>query len=96
MTCLYWGTRNHAQETYRRVVLRGLMAAKNGPKAPIPASQGAAMLTVVNWPRIRVHLAAFPEDKWPGSCIGCGECANVCPQRIDIPEIMKKFAAMIK
>jgi hypothetical protein len=39
------------------------MAAKNGPKAPIPASQGAAMLTVFNWPRIRVHLAAFPEEE---------------------------------
>ena len=109
MTCLYWGTRNHAQETYRRVVLRGeepettrlnhyrgsefdrmetvdtsagpvrvvtlgdrwdfelvlrgLMAAKNGPKAPIPASQGAAKLTVFNWPRIRAHLAAFPEEE---------------------------------
>ena len=44
----------------------------------------------------RSDMAAFPEDKWPGSCIGCGECAKVCPQRIDIPEIMKKFAAMIK
>ena len=44
----------------------------------------------------RTDLAVFPEDKWPGSCIGCGECAKVFPQRIDIPEIMKKFAAMIK
>ena len=35
------------------LVLRGLMAAKNGPKATIPESQGAAMLTVFNWPRIR-------------------------------------------
>ena len=34
------------------LVLRGLMAAKNGPKATIPESQGAAMLTVFNWPRI--------------------------------------------
>ena len=45
------------------LVLRGLMAAKNGPKAPIPASQGAAMLTVFIWPRIRAHLAAFPEEE---------------------------------
>ncbi len=43
------------------LVLRGLMAAKNGPKATIPESQGAAMLTVFNWPRIRAHLAAFSE-----------------------------------
>ena len=45
------------------LVLRGLMAAKNGPLAPIPESQGAAMLTVFNWPRIRAHLAAFPEEE---------------------------------
>ena len=44
----------------------------------------------------RSDMAAFTEDKWPGSCIGCGECAKVCPQRIDIPKIMKKFASMIK
>ena len=45
------------------LVLRSLMAAKNGPKAPIPKSQGAAMLTVFNWPRIRAHLAIFPEKE---------------------------------
>ena len=45
------------------LVLRGLMAAKNGPTAPIPASQGAAMLTVFNWPRIRAHLELFPEEE---------------------------------
>jgi len=45
------------------LVLRGLLAAKNGPKATIPESQGAAMLTVFNWPRIRAHLAVFPEEE---------------------------------
>ena len=45
------------------LVLCGLMAAKNGPMAPIPASQGAAMLTVFNWPRIRAHLEPFPEEE---------------------------------
>ena len=45
------------------LVLRGLMAAKDGPKALIPASQGAAMLTVFNWPRIHAHLAKFPEEE---------------------------------
>ena len=44
------------------LVLRALMAAKNGPLAPIPKSQGAAMLTVFNWPRIRAHLAIFPAE----------------------------------
>ncbi len=45
------------------LVLRGLMAAKMGPKAEIPDSQGAAMLTVFNWPRIHAHVAAFPESE---------------------------------
>ena len=45
------------------LVLRGLMAAKDGPLTPIPESQGAAMLTVFNWPRIHTHLAAFPEKE---------------------------------
>ena len=36
-------------------------------------------------------LAAVPEDRQPSACIGCGKCAEVCPQRIDIPGIMKDF-----
>ena len=47
------------------LVLRGMMAAKNGPLTPIPATQGAAMLTVFNWPRIRTHLACFPAEEQP-------------------------------
>ncbi len=45
------------------LVMRGLMAAKNGPQAVIPESTGASMLTVFNWPRIRRHLAAFPKEQ---------------------------------
>lgn len=45
------------------LALRGLMAAKDGPLTPIPASQGAAMLTVFNWPRIHAHLALYPEEE---------------------------------
>ncbi|MBO7661962.1 MAG: hypothetical protein J6U01_01165 [Clostridia bacterium] len=44
-------------------VIRGLMAAKDGPLRPVPPSQGAAMLTVFNWPRIHAHLAAYPEEE---------------------------------
>jgi len=46
-------------------VIRGLMAAKEGPLTPVPPSQGAAMLTVFNWPRIHAHLAAYPEEERP-------------------------------
>ena len=45
------------------LVLRGLMAAKAGPMKPVPESQGAAMLTVFNWPRIRAYLEQFPEEE---------------------------------
>jgi len=45
------------------LALRGLMAAKDGAEAVIPESQGAAMLTVFNWPRIHAHLALYPEEE---------------------------------
>ncbi len=45
------------------LVMRGLLAAKSGPLTPIPESEGAAMLTVFNWPRIHAHLAQFPEEQ---------------------------------
>ena len=45
------------------LVIRGLMAAKEGPKAEVPPSQGAAMLFVFNWPRIHAHLALYPANE---------------------------------
>ena len=45
------------------LVLRGLMAAKSGPLEPVPETTGASMLTLFNWPRIKAHLAAFPEEE---------------------------------
>jgi len=41
-------------------------------------------------------LAAFADDKKPSACIGCGSCMQVCPQQIDIPGTMAKFADLIK
>ncbi len=29
------------------------------------------------------------------SCIGCRSCEKVCPQRIEISEMMKDFSGMI-
>lgn len=37
-------------------------------------------------------LAALPDDKQPGSCVGCTSCEQVCPQNIKISEIMADFA----
>ena len=45
------------------LVIRGLMAAKSGPLADVPESQGASMLTLFNWPRIHAHLAGYPEEE---------------------------------
>ena len=40
-------------------------------------------------------LASWDADKLPSACIGCGACAAVCPQQIDIPGTMSKFAEML-
>ena len=40
-------------------------------------------------------VSEFPEDKRPDACIGCGSCAAVCPQKIDIPGVLADFAARL-
>lgn len=40
-------------------------------------------------------LSALPEDKRPSACIGCGSCAAVCPQQIDIPGTLADFASRL-
>ena len=40
-------------------------------------------------------LGAMPPDKHPSACIGCGSCASVCPQQIDIPEALADFARLM-
>ena len=42
-----------------------------------------------------MFVATLPEDKRPGACIGCGSCAAVCPQQIDIPSKLADFAAKL-
>ena len=42
-----------------------------------------------------VRYGALPEDKRADACIGCGQCTRACPQKIDVPGVMKKFAALI-
>ncbi|MDO4345545.1 MAG: aldo/keto reductase [Eubacteriales bacterium] len=41
-------------------------------------------------------LMAVPEEKHPGSCLGCRSCEAVCPQQIKISEIMADFDAKLK
>ena len=45
------------------VFVRCMMAAKEGPKASIPASQGASTLVAFNWPRIYAHREQFMEEQ---------------------------------
>ena len=40
-------------------------------------------------------LGAMPSDKHPSACIGCGACATVCPQQIDIPGALAHFAELM-
>ena len=41
-------------------------------------------------------LAAVPEDKLPGACLGCRSCEAVCPQQIKISEAMADFAKKLQ
>lgn len=45
------------------LVIRDMLAAKDGPETEVPTSQGAAMITAFNWKRINEHLAGFPEEE---------------------------------
>lgn len=40
-------------------------------------------------------LAAYPEEKRPGACIGCRSCEAVCPQQIKISEAMADFVTRL-
>ncbi len=42
-----------------------------------------------------MFVGALPEDKRPAACIGCGSCAAVCPQQIDIPGALAEFASKL-
>ena len=39
-----------------------------------------------------MRLDALPDDKFPTACISCGNCTQICPQKIDIPAVMKAFS----
>ena len=40
-------------------------------------------------------LRALGEDGQPDSCVNCGRCVKLCPQKIDIPKELNKIAAEI-
>ena len=44
---------------------------------------------------VNMYIEALPEDKRPSACIGCGACAAICPQSIDIPAALADLAAHV-
>ena len=42
-----------------------------------------------------MYVGTLPEGKHPAACVGCGSCAGVCPQQIDIPGTLADFAARL-
>ena len=40
-------------------------------------------------------ISRMSDDKKPSACIGCGACAAVCPQQIDIPGTMSEFTELL-
>ena len=40
-------------------------------------------------------LGALEDNKKPQACVGCGKCNPLCPQNIDIAEIMKEFCKLL-
>lgn len=44
---------------------------------------------------VKMQMDGTPAEKWPDKCIGCGACASVCPQHIDIPEVLKEFDELL-
>ncbi|GHV69581.1 oxidoreductase [Spirochaetia bacterium] len=41
-------------------------------------------------------MGAMKPEELPSACIACGSCAKVCPQNIDIPAVLGKFAEALK
>ncbi len=41
-------------------------------------------------------LGALPKEKLPSACLGCRACEAVCPQTIQISEMMSDFASKLK
>ena len=42
-----------------------------------------------------MRLKSIPEQHRPAACISCGKCKELCPQCIDIPDIMEKFTKAV-
>ena len=41
-------------------------------------------------------LDTLPAEKLPTACLGCGKCAQICPQKIDVPAALADFAVKMQ
>ena len=55
----------------------------------------AANADHIVWATLGFTLRAMAESELPASCTGCNNCTRICPQGIDIPAAMQKFAALL-
>ena len=55
----------------------------------------AANADHIVWATLGFTLRAMAESELPTSCTGCNNCTRICPQGIDIPAAMQKFAALL-
>lgn len=53
-----------------------------------------AMVTGADW-RQSMALNAIPKEKWPQECLECGSCVSVCPQNIEIPNVLKELVKLL-
>ena len=53
-------------------------------------------LKFANSMTVPMQMDALPEDKRPSACIGCGACAAICPQKIDIPAALAEMSGMLE
>ena len=47
------------------------------------------------WLVLGFTLNAMEKTEMPSSCSNCGNCKKICPQNIDVPEIMRKLSGII-
>lgn len=45
---------------------------------------------------VSMRLEGLPPEKHPSACLACGKCAKMCPQQINIPEVMKDLVAKLE
>jgi len=44
---------------------------------------------------VNAVLKLMTDDEKPGVCTKCGKCSNLCPQEIDVVDVMVKFSGLI-